>query len=102
MQKFNFRELIIFPGILYKFTVEPYMVLKLSDFTQQLSQQHEQHAVELQLLVDNFRKRNAELRKERPPCSSSLFQVWETLLQEVEIDSQAHSDLSGSLGRQVS
>ncbi|XP_035710620.1 uncharacterized protein LOC110853970 isoform X3 [Folsomia candida] len=73
----------------------------VSDFTQQLSQLHEQHAVQLQMLVENFRKRNAELRKEKPPGSSALFQIWETLLQEVEIDSQVHSDISGSFGRQI-
>jgi hypothetical protein len=31
-----------------------------------------------------------------------VFQAWETLLQEVEIDSQAHSDIASILGRQVS
>ena len=38
----------------------------------------------------------------RPACPSSVFQAWETLLQEVEIDSQAHSDIASILGRQVS
>ncbi|ODM97941.1 F-BAR and double SH3 domains protein 1, partial [Orchesella cincta] len=78
-----------------------FFYILVSDFTQQLSQLHEQHAVQLQMLIENYRKRNAELRKERPPCNSSMFQIWETLLQEVEIDSQAHSDISASLARQV-
>ncbi|GLV34333.1 Stac-like [Carabus blaptoides fortunei] len=78
------------------------LVRTVSDFTQQLSQIYEQHAEELQLLVSNFRKRNGDLRKERPACASSLFHTWETLLQEVEIDSQAHSDIASILGRQVS
>ncbi|KAL0277870.1 UNVERIFIED_CONTAM: hypothetical protein PYX00_004997 [Menopon gallinae] len=56
----------------------------------------------MQLLVSNFRKKNSELRKERPSCPSSLFHTWETLLQEVEIDSQAHTDIASILGRQVS
>lgn len=38
----------------------------------------------------------------RPACPSALFHTWETLLQEVEIDSQAHSDIASILGRQVS
>jgi uncharacterized protein (UPF0332 family) len=42
------------------------------------------------------------LRAYRPACPSSLFHTWETLLQEVEIDSQAHSDIASILGRQVS
>ncbi|XP_033611428.1 uncharacterized protein LOC111874632 isoform X2 [Cryptotermes secundus] len=78
------------------------LVRTVSDFTQQLSHVYEHHAEELQLLVSNFRKKNAELRKERPACPSSLFHTWETLLQEVEIDSQAHSDIASILGRQVS
>ncbi|XP_065351583.1 uncharacterized protein Stacl isoform X19 [Cloeon dipterum] len=78
------------------------LVRTVSDFTQQLSQIYEQHAEELQHLVEGFRKKNAELRKERPACASSVFQAWETLLQEVEIDSQAHSDIASILGRQVS
>jgi len=39
--------------------------VSVSDFTQQLSQIYEQHAEELQHLVEGFRKKNAELRKER-------------------------------------
>lgn len=38
----------------------------------------------------------------RPACPSSLFHTWETLLQEVEIDSQALGDIASILGRQVS
>ncbi|GJQ87483.1 hypothetical protein Trydic_g19242 [Trypoxylus dichotomus] len=78
------------------------LVRTVSDFTQQLGQMYEQHAEELQLLVSNFRKRNGELRKERPACPSSLFHTWETLLQEVEIDSQALGEIASILGRQVS
>ncbi|XP_046668612.1 uncharacterized protein LOC124359657 isoform X10 [Homalodisca vitripennis] len=78
------------------------LVRTVSDFTQELSQMYEQHAEELALLVANFRKKNAELRKERPACPSSLFHTWETLLQEVEVDSQAHSDIASVFGRQVS
>ncbi|XP_068082354.1 F-BAR and double SH3 domains protein 1-like [Anabrus simplex] len=81
---------------------DQYYKYTMSDFTQQLSQVYEQHAEELQLLVASFRKRNAELRKERPACPSALFHTWETLLQEVEVDSQAHSDIASVLGRQVS
>ncbi|XP_071442731.1 uncharacterized protein Stacl isoform X2 [Hetaerina americana] len=77
------------------------LVRTVSDFTQQLSQVYEAHAEELQRLVEGFRKRNAELRKERPACQSTVFTAWETLLAEVEVDSQAHSDIASVLGRQV-
>ena len=37
----------------------------VSDFTQQLATIEEQHGEQLQQLVETFRIRNAELRKER-------------------------------------
>lgn len=37
----------------------------VSDFTQQLANVEEQHGQQLQQLVETFRIRNAELRKER-------------------------------------
>ncbi|XP_064476950.1 uncharacterized protein LOC135390906 isoform X2 [Ornithodoros turicata] len=77
------------------------LIRTVADFTQQLSKLHEQHAEELQLLVETFRKRNSELRKERPPYHSSLFNCWEVLLQEVEVDSQVHGDISRTLGQQL-
>lgn len=38
----------------------------------------------------------------RAACPSSLFHTWETLLQEVDIDSQALGEIGAILGRQVS
>ncbi|XP_037527664.2 LOW QUALITY PROTEIN: uncharacterized protein LOC119404989 [Rhipicephalus sanguineus] len=73
----------------------------VADFTQQLSKLHSRHAEELQLLVEAFRKRNSELRKERPPYHSSLFSCWEVLLQEVEVDSQVHGDISRCLSQHM-
>ncbi|XP_076352642.1 uncharacterized protein LOC143248091 [Tachypleus tridentatus] len=78
-----------------------YLFYTVADFTQHLSTIHERHAEELQILVENFRKRNAELRRERPPYQNSLFASWEVFLQEVEVDSQVHGDIARSLGRQV-
>ncbi|XP_042901409.2 guanine nucleotide exchange factor VAV2 isoform X2 [Parasteatoda tepidariorum] len=77
------------------------LIKTVADFTHQLSSIHEQHAEELQMLVETFRKRNAELRRERPQFHSTLFTSWEVLLQEVEVDSQVHGDIARSLGRQV-
>ncbi|XP_052120041.1 uncharacterized protein LOC113205947 isoform X10 [Frankliniella occidentalis] len=77
------------------------LVRTVSDFTTELSQLYERHAEELQMLVAGYRKRNAELRKDRGACQTSLFQTWDMLLQEVEKDSQAHSDIASVLGRQV-
>ena len=48
-----------------KFYVLLSFFLSVADFTQKLAMVHEQHAEELQMLVENFRKRNAELRRER-------------------------------------
>ncbi|XP_048485184.1 uncharacterized protein LOC105391174 isoform X1 [Plutella xylostella] len=77
------------------------LVKTVSDFTSQLSQLYERHSSELQLLVSNFRKRNAELRKERASCPSSLFHTWETLLQEVEADVLVYSNAATALDRTV-
>lgn len=37
----------------------------------------------------------------RPVCHSTLFQAWETFLQETEADSQTAIDIASSLSRQV-
>uniref|UniRef100_A0A336K301 CSON012985 protein n=1 Tax=Culicoides sonorensis TaxID=179676 RepID=A0A336K301_CULSO len=78
------------------------LVKTVSDFTETLAQIYEQHAEALQLLASSYRKKNGELRKERPACQSSLFYSWEVFLQEVEADSQANSEISNTLSRQVS
>lgn len=79
--------------------------------------------------MSNYRKKNAELRKERyalqldipfsmahltiynfllfaayvhrPACHLAIFQAWETFLQEAETDSQACNDVASVLSRQV-
>ncbi|CAL4117984.1 unnamed protein product, partial [Meganyctiphanes norvegica] len=78
------------------------LVKTVSDFTGQLSRLHEQHAEGIQRLVETYRKENSKLRNERPACGSHMFQAWESLLQEVEVDSQIHSDVAATLARQVS
>lgn len=82
-------------------TVTFKLVKTVSDFTETLAQLYEQHAEALQLLVSNYRKRNGELRKERPACQSNLFFAWETFLQEIEADSQATIDVASALSRQI-
>ncbi|KAG5670352.1 hypothetical protein PVAND_000626 [Polypedilum vanderplanki] len=79
-----------------------FVLISVSDFTDTLAQLYEKHAEELQVVVSNFRKKNGELRKERPACQSTLFHAWETFLQEVEADSQSTSELSNLLSKQVS
>ncbi|BFG03290.1 uncharacterized protein DMAD_02585 [Drosophila madeirensis] len=78
------------------------LIKTVSDFTETLSHLYEEHATALQTLVSNYRKKNAELRKERPACHLAIFQAWETFLQEAETDSQACNDVASVLSRQVS
>ncbi|TDG51781.1 hypothetical protein AWZ03_001841 [Drosophila navojoa] len=78
------------------------LIKTVSDFNESLSQLYEEHATALQTLVSNYRKKNAELRKERPACHLAIFQAWETFLQETETDSQACNDVASVLSRQVS
>ncbi|XP_015786393.1 uncharacterized protein LOC107363641 isoform X8 [Tetranychus urticae] len=83
--------------------IDPFfpLIFAVADFTQQLSVIHERHADDLQILVEAFRKRNADLRKERSSFPSALFTLWELLLQEVEVDSQIHGDMSRCLSRNL-
>lgn len=37
----------------------------------------------------------------RPSCPSTLFQTWETFLQEIEADSVTANDIAKTLSRQV-
>lgn len=82
-------------------TVTFKLVKTVSDFTETLAQLYEQHAKALQVLVSNYRKRNGELRKERPACQSNLFFAWETFLQEIEADSKATIDVACVLSKQI-
>ena len=73
----------------------------VADFTQQLSEIHDRHSEDMQVLVEAFRKRNAEIRKERTPYQSTLFSLWELLLQEVEAESHSHGEISRFLSRNL-
>jgi hypothetical protein len=77
------------------------MATLVADFTQQLSEIRDRHSDDLQVLVEMFRKRNAELRKERSPYQSTLFTLWEMLLQEVEAESHSHGEISRFLSRNL-
>ncbi|BET02285.1 Hypothetical protein NTJ_15102 [Nesidiocoris tenuis] len=92
----------VWPNVKTHITTSLAIVKNLSDFAQELSQMYEHHAGELQLLVGNYRKKNAELRKEGTRGSTAMLQLYEGLLQEVEADSQAHGEIASVLGRQVS
>jgi len=92
----------VWPNVKQHITSSLAIVKNLSDFAQELSQMYEHHAGELQLLVGNYRKKNAELRKDGRSGGNCMLQMWEALLQEVEADSQAHSEVASVLGRQVS
>ena len=115
--------------------------LSVSDFTHELSKVEEQHADDLQNLVENYKRKTTELRNSTDQrykdiisfyfpifllplllvlairrcffaachsCkisylfsrgSSSLNGAWESLLQEVELDSQMHSDIASVISR---
>ena len=38
----------------------------------------------------------------RPNCTNSLFTVWDSLLQETELDASVHTDIAAVLSRAVS
>lgn len=43
----------------------------------------------------------SEQHRDRPTCPSTLFQAWETFLQEIEADSVTANDIAKTLSRQV-
>ena len=53
------------------------------------------------MLVETFRKRNADIRKERIPYVSSLFSMWEQLLQQVEVETHSHGEIAKHLTRNL-
>lgn len=73
----------------------------MSDFTGHLATLYEQHADALHQLIIKYRIKNSEIRKDRPTCHLTLFQAWETFLQEVEADSASASDVANALSKQV-
>ncbi|KAK7477183.1 hypothetical protein BaRGS_00031568 [Batillaria attramentaria] len=78
------------------------LAVLVSEFAQQMAAAHELFSKEIQSVISAFRRRSYELKKERPvdtPCS--IFTAWETLLQETEMDAQAHLDAAGLLIKNV-
>lgn len=63
---------------LFKLTFEVHFrfdFISVSDFNESLSQLYEEHATALQSLVSNYRKKNAELRKERYVLRCHGYQI---------------------------
>ncbi|XP_071745432.1 uncharacterized protein Stacl isoform X4 [Lepeophtheirus salmonis] len=79
------------------------LIKTMSDFTHDLSKIHEQHSDDLQNLVEDYRRRNSDFRGDRVTSSNnSLLSLWDSFLQEIEMDSQIHSDIAGIFLRVIS
>ncbi|ESP05118.1 hypothetical protein LOTGIDRAFT_102170, partial [Lottia gigantea] len=73
-----------------------------AEFAQQMAAAHEHFSKEIQSVISSFRRRNYELKKERPvDTESTVFKAWETLLNVSEMDAQAHLDAASLLIKNV-
>ncbi|XP_025086409.1 uncharacterized protein LOC112559399 [Pomacea canaliculata] len=78
------------------------LAVLVSEFAQHMAVAHELFSKEVRSVVATFKRRSYELKRERPtdtPCS--IFTAWEKLLQETEMDAQAHLDAAGLLIKNV-
>ncbi|XP_021345795.1 uncharacterized protein LOC110445468 [Mizuhopecten yessoensis] len=78
------------------------LAILVAEFAQQMAAAHEHFSKEIQSVISSFRRKNYELLKERPvDTPSSIYNAWETLLQETELDAQAHLDAASLLIKSV-
>ncbi|XP_059141328.1 uncharacterized protein LOC131929270 [Physella acuta] len=94
------------PSLKEAIALHNFSILKLavlvSEFAQQLAAAYELFSKEVQAIITTFRRRNTELKKQRPvDTSNSIFNAWESLLLESELDAQAHLDAAGLLMKNV-
>ncbi|KAK3772382.1 hypothetical protein RRG08_031406 [Elysia crispata] len=76
--------------------------ISVSEFAQQMAVAHEAFSKEIQAIIATFRRRNYELKKQRPmETPNCIFSSWEALLQETEMDAQAHLDAASLLHKNV-
>ncbi|KAK2141775.1 hypothetical protein LSH36_1043g00005 [Paralvinella palmiformis] len=98
--------------------MQRYPIFSVAEFAQRISSAHEQFALQIQNIVDVFRKRNQELTKESTLMSgsgrrrgfsirrpgeyqSTLSIAWEALLHETQADAQTHADTANLLIKNV-
>ncbi|XP_050409145.1 uncharacterized protein LOC126824038 [Patella vulgata] len=97
---------LIHPSMKDAINLHNYSTLKLAvlvaEFAQQMAAAHEHFSKEIQSVIASFRRRNYELKKERPvDTESTIFTAWESLLHESEMDAQAHLDAASLLIKNV-
>ncbi|XP_064599795.1 uncharacterized protein LOC135466306 isoform X1 [Liolophura sinensis] len=94
------------PGMQEKLTQHNVSTLKLAllvaEFAQQMAAAHEMFSKEIQTVISNIKRKNHDLKKERPvETASTIHCAWEALLLEVEMDAQAHLDVASLLLKNV-
>ncbi|GFR98027.1 hypothetical protein ElyMa_002760300 [Elysia marginata] len=94
------------PSIKEAIALHNFSILKLSvlvsEFAQQIAVAHEAFSKEIQAIIASFRRRNYELKKQRPvETPNCIFNTWEALLHETEMDAQAHLDAASLLLKNV-
>lgn len=77
------------------------LIKLVSDFNYQLSKLHEQHATDMALLVENFRRKTNDIQANSPRSVNTIAIAWEQWMADVMQDSACHTEISAALGRNV-
>jgi len=77
------------------------LIKLMSDFNHQLSKLHEQHATDMALLVENFRRKTNDVQANSPRSVNSIAIAWEQWMADVMQDSDCHTEISSALGRNI-
>jgi len=77
------------------------LIKLVSDFNYQLSKLHEQHATDMALLVENFRRKTNDVQANSPRSVNTIAIAWEQWMADVMQDSACHTEISAALGRNV-
>jgi len=77
------------------------LIKLVSDFNYQLSKLHEQHATDMALLVENFRRKTNDVQANSPRSVNTIAIAWEQWMADVMQDSACHTEISAALGRNI-
>jgi len=77
------------------------LIKLVSDFNYQLSKLHEQHATDMALLVENFRRKTNDVQANSARSVNTIAIAWEQWMADVMQDSACHTEISAALGRDI-
>eukprot|EP00118_Oscarella_pearsei_P010474 m.64497 g.64497 ORF g.64497 m.64497 type:complete len:461 (+) comp35258_c0_seq2:32-1414(+) len=73
----------------------------VGEFASKLGAAYEKFAVELRLVVKNFRRKSEELKREKLASVSNFHSTWEAVLAEVEGEATSYGELANGLEQKI-